>query len=198
MHVLPLPKGSPQVNLGKVILCQTLKVFTRNQNSRHTHKKVGQIATPVVVSIQVKGRINVKVSTASQTRNLSLVVVPGSGPSLLGRDWLKTLLGPEWKEKLLLDWQAIHKVTAIDLSQIMDKYDHLFNKDLGTFVGVQARIHVPDGTKPCFYKARPVPYAIREKVDHELTKLKAYLGLVNYYGKYIGNVSTLLAPLYKL
>ena len=82
------------------------------------------------------------------------MVVPGSGPSLLGRDWLKTLLGPEWKEKLLLDWQAIHKVTAIDLSQIMDKYDHLFNKDLGTFVGVQARIHVPDGTKPCFYKAR--------------------------------------------
>ena len=127
--------------------------------------------------IQVKGRINVKVSTASQTRNLSLVVVPGSGPSLLGRDWLKTLLGPEWKEKLLLDWQAIHKVTAIDLSQIMDKYDHLFNKDLGTFVGVQARIHVPDGTKPCFYKARPVPYAIREKVDHELTRLES-LGII--------------------
>ena len=31
-----------------------------------------------------------------------------------------------------------------------------------------------------------------------VTELKAYLGLVNNYGKYIGNVSTLLAPLYKL
>ena len=47
----------------------------------------------------------------------------------------------------------------------------IFKDELGTLRGVEAKLHVSkDATVRCF-KARPVPYALREKVDAELDRL---------------------------
>jgi hypothetical protein len=52
-----------------------------------------------------------------------------------------------------------------------------------------------DGLRPKNEKVR----AITEKpAPKNMTQLQAFLGLINYYGKFIKNLSTLLAPLYKL
>ena len=39
--------------------------------------------------LQVSGEVDVQVQYEQQTQVLSLAVVAGSGPSLLGRDWLQ-------------------------------------------------------------------------------------------------------------
>ena len=106
---------------------------------------------------------------------LSLVVVQGKGPNLIGRDWLRILLGVDWQDKLLCDWQAIHKVRnsdESDVNSLLKKYEHLFAADLGYLKGVKAKIYVPSDAKPRFHKARPVPYALRDKVDQELSRLE--------------------------
>jgi len=52
--------------------------------------------------VPIAGSITVKVSYNEQEKELDLLVVQGSGPSLLGRDWLKVLR---------LDWSRLHQIT---------------------------------------------------------------------------------------
>ena len=105
------------------------------------------------------GRVMVEVKHDDQARELPLLVVPGNGPCLLGRDWL---------ELLHLNWSRVHHLDQEDFAR---QFPELFKDEIGTLRGVEAKLHVTkDATVRCF-KARPVPYALREKVDAELDRL---------------------------
>ena len=52
-----------------------------------------------------------------------------------------------------------------------------------------------EGLQPTKEKGRAITEA---PVPQDITELRAFLGLLNYYGKFFGNLSSLLAPLYKL
>ena len=112
--------------------------------------------------ITVVGQRNVDVRYGEQQVELPLLVVKGTGPSLLGRDWLRTIR---------LDWKAIHHVRRGALQEVLDRHTEIFQPGLGTLKGYQATIHVDAGAKPRFWKARPVPYALRDKVEQELERL---------------------------
>ena len=103
-------------------------------------------------TIQVLGISDVKVEHKGQTATLPLVVIPGLGPPLLGRDWLTTLL---------LDWQKIFQVrTQRSLQDVLDAYSEVFGDNLGTVKGVTAKVHVDSTATPRFHKARSVPFAL--------------------------------------
>ena len=53
----------------------------------------------------------------------------------------------------------------------------------------------PDGVQPTAEKVRAVEHA---PAPRGVKELQAWLGLINYYSKFLKNVSTVLAPLYKL
>ena len=53
----------------------------------------------------------------------------------------------------------------------------------------------PDGLKPTTSKVKAILDAPPPK---SVSELKAFLGLVNYYGKFLGNLASTLAPLYSL
>ena len=100
---------------------------------------------------------------------LPLIVVDGDGPPLLGRNWF---------EQLKLNWRNIFHVGKVDtLSDVLDRHKTVFDKGLGTIKGFAAEIKLQDGAKPIFCKARPVPYALRQKVEEELDRLEK-LGVV--------------------
>ncbi|KAK3747895.1 hypothetical protein QZH41_001360 [Actinostola sp. cb2023] len=109
--------------------------------------------------INPKGIIEVSVAYGKQNVKLPLHVVEGKGPALLGRDWL---------EKIQLDWPTIKTISQ----DVVNSYPQLFEEGLGTLKGKKARIHVDPGTKPEFYRARPVPYTLREKIEQELERLQ--------------------------
>ena len=62
-----------------------------------------KLTTYMGEDVLVAGSITVKVSYNEQEKELDLLVVQGSGPSLLGRDWLKVLC---------LDWSHLHQITS--------------------------------------------------------------------------------------
>ena len=86
----------------------------------------------------------------------------GMGPSLLGQNWLS---------HLKLDWQEIHHLSTTPLQMLLDKYDSVFQKGLGTLKDFKARIYVDPEVKPQYCKARLTPYAMRQMVEDELARL---------------------------
>ena len=57
------------------------------------------------------------------------------------------------------------------LENVLTKYEMVFNEGLGTVLGYEAKLVMKENAVPRFYKARPVPYAIKEKIEKELNKL---------------------------
>ena len=113
------------------------------------------------------GEIPVKVSYNNQEAELNLLVVSGNGPNLLGRD----LIG-----KIKLDWSGIYNLQGSGNSscqQILNKHKALFADELGTVKGTTSRFHIQADVQPKFFKARPVPYALQQKVEAELNRLEA-------------------------
>ena len=99
---------------------------------------------------------------------MSLLVVPGNGPSLLGRSWLR---------HIQLDWREVHRISTSGNSveaaySVLQNYPELMRDDIGTINGVKGHLQVNPEAEPRFCKARNVPYALREKVEEELSRLE--------------------------
>ena len=115
-------------------------------------------------AIDVLGSTEVKVEHNQQVSTLPLIVTKGTGPCLIGRNWLTTLR---------LDWQRIFSIrTGRTLQSILDKYPDVFKDDLGTIKGVKAKIYVDPEATPLYHKARSVPLALKEKIEAELERLQ--------------------------
>ena len=112
--------------------------------------------------ISVVGSIEVAVEYQEQSAELPLVIVEGNGPTLLGRNWLK---------HIRLDWQGIHRLSQPSLNSLLQKHETVFQEGLGTLQGHEVAIVVDPQAAPSFSKARPVPYAMRSKVEAELEQL---------------------------
>lgn len=116
--------------------------------------------------IAVEGTISVEVAYERQRARLNLLVVAGDGPSLLGRDWL---------QRLRLNWSQLHYVpssSSTRVQEVLDRHPDVFKEELGMLRGTTAKIQLNPSAQPKFYRARPVPYALRAKVEHELDRLE--------------------------
>ena len=116
----------------------------------------------------VSGELDVEVHYGSQVCTLSLTVVEGSGPSLLGRDWLC---------HLTLDWKTIGLAT-LDMSRtqveaLQKKYKDVFSPGLGILKNFKAHISVKQGARPVFHRPRSVPFALKEAIEVELARLES-------------------------
>ena len=97
-----------------------------------------------------------------------LIVVAGGGPCLLGRSWLK---------KIQLDWPSIAAVTqeTLDtaLQAVLTEYEEVFADELGCIRPFTAKLSVAQDARPKFHRARPVPFALKGKVEEALGRLEA-------------------------
>ena len=119
--------------------------------------------------MSVVGEMHVDVQYSEQRKPLTLIVVEGDGPPLLGRNWL---------EHLTLDWKSIgsvssNKETARALEELLSSHSAVFRDELGTVQPFRAKLHVQPGARPKFCKARPIPYAIKGAIDRELDRLES-------------------------
>ena len=89
----------------------------------------------------------------NQQAQLLLFVAKGHKPLHLGRNWLK---------KLRLNWSNIFKVTQENVVEdFVSRYTMLFASGFGNLKQFKASIKLQDHAQPIFFKARPVPYALK-------------------------------------
>ena len=106
------------------------------------------------------GEFQVRVTYQTHEVQLPLVVTKGDKPVLLERNWL---------DKLKLDWATMFKVSEVNaVDGLIAKYQVLFEKGYGHLRQFKASIQVLEDAQTIFLKARPVPYALKEKVEQEL------------------------------
>ncbi|GAA6080037.1 uncharacterized protein K02A2.6-like [Tachysurus ichikawai] len=122
-------------------------------------------------SIAVRGYIMIPVQYETQQVTLPLVIVKGSRPALIGRNWLK---------ELHLNWEQIFTVYKVftqadgtlGVNEVLQRHQAVFSENQGCIEGFKAKIRIKPGTTPIFCKARPVPYALKEAVERELDRLE--------------------------
>ena len=110
--------------------------------------------------IPVLGQSTVEVCYGTYVGTHQLHVVKGSGPTLLGRDWL---------HDIRVDWVSISTLTVhnclLTRNQLTKKYAEVFQPELGTFKKFQAHLQLKAGARPIFLRPRSVPFALKESVE---------------------------------
>ena len=86
-------------------------------------------------------------------------------------------MGRDWPSTLKLNWKEISQVHQTNfpkpkLEDLVRQYPALFDGKLGTIKGVTANLVVKENATPQYFKPRPVPYALRDKVAAELSRLE--------------------------
>ena len=120
-------------------------------------------------TIPVMGKCMVNVNYHGKKERLPLIIVKNEGPTLLGRDWLWEI-PLRWKEIF-----EVHHVTPSGTPQdriekaIADS--EVFDSSVGRIKGVQAKLKVKSDAEPRFFKPRPIPFAIKDKVAEEIDRL---------------------------
>ncbi|XP_052747502.1 uncharacterized protein K02A2.6 isoform X1 [Bicyclus anynana] len=118
--------------------------------------------TPVILL----GQTTLHVQYRNLKCNLNVIIAKGCGPNLLGRDWLNPL-------NITLNINCISSSDLVNIDKTISKYSEIFEDELGTFTGDPVTIHLKPNATPRFLKARPVPYAIKARVEQEIDRLVA-------------------------
>ena len=115
--------------------------------------------------IPIVGTMKVEVKYEGYTGAQTLYVVEGCGPSLLGRDWLN---------EIRINWQEIRTVmsTIPSCHELVEKYAEVFRNERGTMANYKAHLSLRDDARPRFYRARQVPFAMRDAVGRELDRME--------------------------
>ena len=107
--------------------------------------------------VPVKGEIEVDLCHRDQQKRLTLIVTEGNGPSLLGRNWLT---------ELRLNWKTMYQVrNSSALAAVLDDHKEIWEP-------LPAEVHVDPQVPPSFHRPRPVPFALKQKVEAELERLE--------------------------
>ena len=112
--------------------------------------------------LEFEGQVMVQVRYQDQEATLPLLVVKGTGPSLLGRNWLQIIR---------LNWGEIKHVSS-ELDNLIAKVPEVFKEGLGTVRGCQVKLSVKEGATPKFFKPHSVPFALKETIEQDLDRLE--------------------------
>ena len=122
--------------------------------------------TPLIVAGVCSSQITINQCVIQAT--LVVVDVHSQLP-LLGRDWMALL---QFDVSTLINQVSqIHHMSGTTLAtDIMAKSSDIFKDQLGVLKGIEANIAIDDSAVPRFHKPRPMPFALKEKVEQYLQK----------------------------
>ncbi|KII65533.1 hypothetical protein RF11_15162 [Thelohanellus kitauei] len=116
--------------------------------------------------ISTIGVTTVKVEHDKNIFNLPLYVVVGNNVPLLGLDWMHSL-----NISVAFPKPQINIYNIISLHSVLKNYHHLFSRKLGNIKEYETIIQLSQNSKPDIWNPRPVPSAIKDKIEQELDRL---------------------------
>uniref|UniRef100_A0A803JUZ6 Gypsy retrotransposon integrase-like protein 1 n=1 Tax=Xenopus tropicalis TaxID=8364 RepID=A0A803JUZ6_XENTR len=112
--------------------------------------------------VDVVGACFVKVLYEKDRGKLRLIITKGQRASLLG---------VEWFEPLGIQLTGVNYATADSLQAVIKDFSSVFEEGLGKFKGSPISFLLDPKVVPIRMKPRPVPFALRSKIDDEIDRL---------------------------
>ncbi|KAK6959479.1 monoacylglycerol lipase abhd6 [Biomphalaria glabrata] len=164
------------------------KIFKRNPKLQCTNVRLRTYTGEEILPL---GKAIVIVYNQHETKKLPLYILSKGSNPILGREWIRSLK---------INWSDIKQLISSEsciqenINCLIKEFDEVFSEGIGTVRNMQATIAIKDDAKPKFCNARPIPYAIKAKVEKELNKLEneGILSKVNY-----SNWATPIVPIMK-
>ena len=114
--------------------------------------------------IKPGGMIEASFMYENQWLVVLFIVANTKGPILLGTDVLR-LLQLHWGRLLNANYVEENARTENCLNKVLSQHKEVFKSETGTLKGFEVELTVDPDCKPKFCKARPVPYALNEKIE---------------------------------
>lgn len=140
--------------------------LARSRDAATLHAVPANLHTWTATPISVLGQTTVQVTFRDIKCVLNVIVARGLGPNLIGRNWFSAL-NIEVCINAVLDFHM-----SIS-NEMLRKHNEVFKQGLGTYRGDPVTIHLKENATPRFLKARPVPFAIKDRVEKEIDRLVA-------------------------
>ncbi|XP_054259880.1 uncharacterized protein K02A2.6-like [Macrosteles quadrilineatus] len=142
----------------------TFKSLNINKKIFHTNIELRTYSSEI---IKPRGVVFVECTYNDQVFVGKLYIVNQNFDAIFGREWIR---------EVKLDWAELKTVsnntTSTALEDLLDEFKELFEPGVGLIPHKKAHLQLVEGARPIFVKARPVPYALTEKVELELNRLK--------------------------
>ena len=142
---------------------------TRQKFLPHVCLKPSQVTlqTYTAQPMKVLGELHVNVKYDNYDGIHKPFVVEGSGPNLMGRNWL---------HYICLDWQSLGVAAVTENSKVLGdmltKYKETFQEGLGTMKDFPAKLSLKMDAQPKFCRPHSVPFALKEPIEKELKRLE--------------------------
>lgn len=114
-----------------------------------------------------KGFIRVKITYQGRADMINFYVIEGATASLLGRDFISNF-------NVFVNVPGIRSVTRQDVGRILKgEFPGVCSGTLGKFRAAKVSLQLKPGATPVHHRPRPVPWALREKVEAELERFES-------------------------
>ena len=157
-----------EVDSGAAVTMRSSDNFRHHFLNEKISNSTLELTTYTKDKLPILDEVKVLVSYSDQRGEFMLYIVKGKGRNLLGRNWL---------EHLVLDWKAlvasVNYISPNKLGELLNEYADVLCDKLGALNSTTAKLHVKPNSVPRFHKARPVLFAIKEALGHELDHLEA-------------------------
>ena len=150
-----------EVDTGSAVTVMSETKFNKLLTGLKLQRSKSVLFTYSKEQLKLVGEVEVRVTYQNKCHKLILKIIEGNGPTLLGRNWLQFIK---------LDWKNI--LNVVDLEKMLNKYDNVFSDKPGIIKHFTATFQLKEIVTPKFCKARPIPYAMRDKVSEQLDTME--------------------------
>ena len=127
------------------------------------------VANGQTVNVSMIAKTSVRFNGSSHGE-MPLHVVDSCFPTLLGRDWIEVIFGPDWFTRLVNAATVSTGDDNVKFAEEMKK-SSIFQPGIGVVKGYEARLDLKEGARPKFCKARVTAFSIRDKVETTLRNM---------------------------
>lgn len=116
--------------------------------------------------IKPKGVSYVKCTYNSQVFNGKLYIIDQEVDPIFGRDWLRQV-NMNWAEI-----KSLENASPQNLDNILQEFNIVFENKIGMIPDELGHLTLNEGSLPIYFKPRQMPFALKDKVEQELTRLE--------------------------